>query len=549
MNKIFTIIISFIFILLSQTIVQAQQNSQRQQIADLQKRFLAKITKEEMQVLFEGVNPAMLNAAAENSDLRKRTIESLKDLFAIASQAVKEGFADNPDALKELKNIRSEVIAAEYDRELNKGKPASNLPFSQISEERVREFYAKPENNTEFGEFLKHKLKQAQESGIVAPDYKLTEEQTAQVREYFAKTRVYENEAGEKVASLGAAFNRRVEMQVKMQQAQYLAQLYHKKVLAAKSVVTDAAMQKFLAENPLLDPKILRAKATWIFLRVKAGEDFAKLAAEFSEDPGSKDKGGLFENVKKGAFVADFEKAALSLEPGQIYPELLETKFGYHIIKLEGKQVAKDADGKEIETYTARHILFSTIIKDPQNAFITMTLEEKVKAETEKKLIAEIRTANPIEIEDFEFPKLIEDDLSDAKIFPPAIKAYLDKTYEGWKISASKEGCGTESNIGIVTGSFNGDERPDYAVKFTQGEKGYIIAFIAKKPNYKAFVLRDDYTADQADFLSLGITKKGETFVSEEKSIVLKRDAPGAFSCESDAPGAYLYRHGKFKTL
>lgn len=547
MNKISTIIISLILILLSHTIVQAQQDAEARQTADLQKSFLTKITKEDVAIILRGINPSMLGGFAKDAQMVKKFTENLKDLFALASQAVKEGFAESPAALKELKDIRSQIVAVDYDRELNKNK-TTTAPFALATTERIKEFYARPENQTDFDEFLKSKLTQARDSGGTSADYKLTEEETRRVKEDFAKLRIYEKEAVEKSASLGAAFERKVELDVKMQQAQYLARLYQKKVLAAKSVVTDAVMRKYLAENPTLDPKILKAKAHWIFLRAKAGEDFGKLAAEFTDEPGSREKGGLFENVKKGTFIAEFEKAALSLEANQIYPEVVETRFGFHVIKLEKKQIEKDADGKEIETYNVRHILISTAIPDAQN-LITTTLEEKIKAETERKLIAEIRVANPIEVEDFELLKSAEIDLSDGKLLPSAIKTYLDRTFAGWKLSASKEGCAAEANVGIVSGNFNGDEKPDYAVKFAQRQKGYIMAFVAKKQNYKTFVLRDDYTDDDLDSLNLGVMKKGETFISEEKSIVLKRDAPSSFRCESEAPGVHLYRRGKFKAL
>ena len=90
-----------------------------------------------------------------------------------------------------------------------------------------------------------------------------------------------------------------------------------------------------------------KAKAEEILKRAQDGEDFAKLADEFSEDPGNKTpdgkkKGGLYENVTKGKMVPEFEAAALALEPGQIAPNLVETQFGYHIIKLDRKGETKD---------------------------------------------------------------------------------------------------------------------------------------------------------------------------------------------------------------
>lgn len=83
-------------------------------------------------------------------------------------------------------------------------------------------------------------------------------------------------------------------------------------------------------------PKI-KQKAQELLNRVLAGEDFAKLATENSEDEGSASNGGLYEGVAKGSFVTEFEDAALSLNDGEIYPELVESTYGYHIIKLEKK--------------------------------------------------------------------------------------------------------------------------------------------------------------------------------------------------------------------
>lgn len=79
----------------------------------------------------------------------------------------------------------------------------------------------------------------------------------------------------------------------------------------------------------------VKVKAETVLKRVKAGEDFAKLAGEYSEDPGSKNNGGLYEDITSGSFVSEYENAVLSLKDGEIYPELVRSSHGYHIIKLE----------------------------------------------------------------------------------------------------------------------------------------------------------------------------------------------------------------------
>lgn len=77
-----------------------------------------------------------------------------------------------------------------------------------------------------------------------------------------------------------------------------------------------------------------RAKIADIIRRVKAGEDFAKLARELSEDPGSKAGGGELGLVGKGEVVPDFEAAMFALKKGEMSPVPVRTPFGYHVIKV-----------------------------------------------------------------------------------------------------------------------------------------------------------------------------------------------------------------------
>ncbi|HSA94565.1 MAG TPA: peptidylprolyl isomerase [Acidobacteriota bacterium] len=74
-------------------------------------------------------------------------------------------------------------------------------------------------------------------------------------------------------------------------------------------------------------------KIEGILARAKAGEDFAELAKQYSEDPGSKDNGGLYENFPRGQMVKPFDDAAFSVPVGEI-SNVVETNFGYHILKV-----------------------------------------------------------------------------------------------------------------------------------------------------------------------------------------------------------------------
>ncbi len=85
-----------------------------------------------------------------------------------------------------------------------------------------------------------------------------------------------------------------------------------------------------------------RKKAEDLLKRAKAGDDFAKLAKENSEDPGSKDNGGEY-TFPRGKMVPEFESAAFSLQTNQV-SEIVTTQFGFHIIKLSEKIPAKKVE-------------------------------------------------------------------------------------------------------------------------------------------------------------------------------------------------------------
>jgi protein-export membrane protein SecD len=133
--------------------------------------------------------------------------------------------------------------------------------------------------------------------------------------------------------------------------------------LEFREQASDEVKAKVAEEN-----KGYRAQAEGLLERVKKGEDFGKLATEFSQDPGSKDKGGELDFVKKGTFVPEFDETIFSddLAVGSVKDSLIETDYGYHIIKkLEAKG---EGDNKEVR---AAHILIlkKSIENDPLLAY------------------------------------------------------------------------------------------------------------------------------------------------------------------------------------
>jgi len=408
---------------------------------------LNSISAEEMQILLKDAPPMELKKLADSPEQKKKIAENLEQLLAVASQARKEGFADEPNTRRELDSIRTVITATVYDEKINKDK-GQMPPFGFITEEQVKGFWGEgaPEptgfqtamdniglgwvsgnadqrrHNVEFQQFLDSKIALAKEGGKFPEDKTLTEEEIKGAKEDFAKMKIYEEEANSKMGELGPDFKREVDLQVKLQQAQFLAGRYAQKNLIEKLKVTDEDIKKYIAEHPELDPKEKRASAEQILSRAKAGEDFAKLADEFSEDPGNKDpqdkpQGGIYKDVTKGKMMPEFEQAALALEPGQVAENLVETPYGFHIIKLERKGEGKDASGQPAETYDVRHILISTTVKDPKNPMAReMPVTEKVRAqlqtEKQKQILDEIVANNKVEVaEDFTIPEITEEQM------------------------------------------------------------------------------------------------------------------------------------------
>ena len=84
-----------------------------------------------------------------------------------------------------------------------------------------------------------------------------------------------------------------------------------------------------------------RIQAEKVLERIKNGEDFAELAKEFGSD-GTAEVGGDLGWFSHGMMVPEFEQAVFTLEKGQLSEELVETSFGYHIVKLTDKRYTRD---------------------------------------------------------------------------------------------------------------------------------------------------------------------------------------------------------------
>ena len=100
---------------------------------------------------------------------------------------------------------------------------------------------------------------------------------------------------------------------------------------------------------------VARAKIDAAFARIQKGEDFAAVAREVSEDPGSKEQGGDLGLFPRGQMMPAFEDVAFGLEPGKT-SEVVRTDFGFHVIRTEEHQPAKDQTFDEVAHQLAEEL-------------------------------------------------------------------------------------------------------------------------------------------------------------------------------------------------
>jgi foldase protein PrsA len=222
-------------------------------------------------------------------------------------------------------------------------------------------------------------------------------------------------EIDKKVEELRAIFDREDQFRMKLEgdgfteesfrrhvERMAAAKIYLDRVRADSADVSDVELERFYAENEgrltlpaqvrvrhiLLkwkpmgtrdDRAAIREQMQPILDRARSGEDFAALAAEFSEDFSTKSNGGDTGFFGPGAMVPEFEQVAYSLELGEV-SDPVNTVFGVHILKLEERQEARLLPLKEVREQLRDYVR-----------------EEKMEAAVEAK-VAELRAAADVQV-------------------------------------------------------------------------------------------------------------------------------------------------------
>ncbi len=339
------IVVILVLVFLGGTFFLVQQSSTKPRSYNL--------SKQDMQVLFqEMVPPDKQQEIATNPEEKKKLIDQVKKLLAVAQAADEEGYSQRPEV--------SEQIKFRTEQHLNQAYRKKH-PEMTISDDQINAYYQSHPND--FENFLQSNPQlQQQAQGAQRDQFRKRYGEFKVVADLARK----ENLDDESLTKLGILLD-----SSQILQNAYLSELGKN----ADSLMSDQEIEQYYNEHKdefeevrvrhvlvstqppppaagapgdkdggkdkpapkQLTKEEARQKAQAILERARKGEDFAKLAKENSDDPGSKDKGGEYDFFTRGRMVPEFDTVAFALKPGEI-SDVFETPFGYHIIKLEDRR-------------------------------------------------------------------------------------------------------------------------------------------------------------------------------------------------------------------
>jgi peptidyl-prolyl cis-trans isomerase C len=320
-----------------------------------------KLSAHDMELVFqEMLPPAKQQEIAASEEEKKKLVGELKKLLALAQAAEQEGYLQRPEVASQ--------VAFQSDMALYRAYRKSN-PDVKVADDEISAYHnAHPKDFEEFVQGNPRLQQQAQGA------------QRDEIKKQYGEFKVLAERARkDKIDQQDLT-----RIQVLIDRSQALAGAYMTDLQKnSEKLVSDGDVDQYFGDHPsefdevrvrhiLIStqpppagedegegdknkkdaPKPLtkeeaKKKATALLERARKGEDFAKLAKENSDDPGSKDKGGEYDFFGKGRMVPEFEEAAFKLKPGEI-SEPVETPFGYHIIQLEERRSATSASDPKI---------------------------------------------------------------------------------------------------------------------------------------------------------------------------------------------------------
>ncbi|HKF58817.1 MAG TPA: peptidylprolyl isomerase [Blastocatellia bacterium] len=313
------------------------------------------LSSKDMEALVGKFSPDQVRQLTSNPSQKQSFVDDIKKTLAVGAAAEAAGYADRP-AIKSQITFQTDLLLATQYQQKN-----ANV---KIGEDEIAKF--NQANPQAFDEFIQNNPRFQQQAA--GP-------QREQLKRAFAELKTL---AGRAKAE-GLAKDRGTELQLLVSKYDILSSAYEADLRNDDKLVTEADLDNYYKQHPEefnevrarhiliatgspqdekddeekgddkkskpLTKDEARKKAESILQRIQKGEDFATLAKENSDDPGSKTSGGDLGYFAKGKMVPEFEAAAFALKPGQT-SGLVETKYGFHIIKVEDVRQLAATDPK-----------------------------------------------------------------------------------------------------------------------------------------------------------------------------------------------------------
>ncbi|MFN2414644.1 MAG: peptidylprolyl isomerase [Pyrinomonadaceae bacterium] len=331
-----------------------------------------RLTTADMALVVSGLElpPEAISKLETDAAERKRFARDLRQMLAAAEEAKALGYAARPELKLQTELARSFVIAQIYFKQ--RQQAGATDAEQVVSRAEIDALLAEPAQRQQFAAFVEDYRVNGPGRGAA-----ITEEQRRELSQHYGRVMV----GLRKGTAAGLTAERKTQLAVMLQQARLLAGAYSKD-LGAKIKVTEAELDAYVAAHPEYDTKASRAKVEGLLGRIRAGEDFAKLANEFTQDPSGKGSGGDLGWFGRGTMVKPFEDAAFSLKQGEV-SGVVETQFGYHIVKVEERRT--QGQGEEVR---ARHILigFSAAPRTPGSRPQSPREQARSAAEDERRV-------------------------------------------------------------------------------------------------------------------------------------------------------------------
>jgi len=305
----------------------------------------------------------------------------MKRLLAVAQQATAEGVdRKDPNTADQMKLQGDIMLAQEYQ-----GWAQRNNKNAAVTEDENKTY--EKTHPGEFDKFFEQLSKNNPRFAQAPP------EQKESIRKQYNELMILVQRAKEQKleSDPGVQLKMRIskaeavvqpyiqDLQTKLTVPQDQVQKYYdehkgefEQVRARHILISTGAVKGEDGQSKPVDKEAARKKAEDLLKQVKAGKDFITLAKENTDEPQGKTNGGDLGYFSKGKMVPQFEDAAFALQPGQI-SDVVESPFGFHIIKIEDRRPAPMEDVKQ-------------------------EVEEKLKVEVFKKKIDEIVAKSRIQV-------------------------------------------------------------------------------------------------------------------------------------------------------